>query len=170
MRYPILSVFLAMLLLCAMAACKPDGEKGGQNDNTVSMENLKQALIGKWSNIYMKVRVNQPAESMDSVMEADESNWEEVLKIKPIVTVYRANGTYGSEYRNLKDEVFFSSSGEWEIAGDTLIAKQITPKIATYKYHLVINKNGTAEFRCKLDWSQNGLEDDDYFGIQRKWE
>ncbi|MEO6521291.1 MAG: hypothetical protein ABIN91_06435 [Mucilaginibacter sp.] len=67
---------------------------------------LYQQFIGEWRNIYIKISM-PPATTAGTprIMEADSTNWEARLKIHPIRTHFNADGSYYSEYINLKDSI-----------------------------------------------------------------
>mgnify|MGYP001044086021 CR=1 FL=1 len=64
----------------------------------------ERRLIGTWANVSLLVTMKQ-LEMQDSVLEAKEGEWEKVLKMKPILTEFRADGTFTSEYTDLKEEL-----------------------------------------------------------------
>jgi len=100
-------------------------------------------------------------------MEADSSNWEQKLGIKPIRTHFKGDGTYYSEYLNLKDSVVRRPTGLWTLKGDSLTMTEQTPEKATYKFKLKIDKNiGT--FSGTIDFEGDGKADDEYYGKQKK--
>jgi hypothetical protein len=130
--------------------------------------NLSSELLGEWRNVSIRVTMNTANNSdSTSVFMADESNWEQKLRMKPIRTFYKEDGTYYSEYRNLSDSLFHKASGTWTVHADTLILNQQAPNPEMYKSKVAI-KDGLGEFTIQLDWDSDGNEDDLYFGVQRK--
>ncbi|HEX9653019.1 MAG TPA: hypothetical protein VGA99_04865 [bacterium] len=131
-------------------------------------ETLRHAMIGEWRNVSIHVTTNSVNNSDSSAaFAADESNWEEKLRMKPIRTFYLEDGTYYSEYHNLSDSLFHKASGTWSVRSDTLILNQQQPDVETYKSKVVL-KEDLGEFTILLDWDRDGTEDDLYFGVQRK--
>src|ERR1700759_3498737 len=82
--------------------------------NASAQSNLRRQLVGQWQNVYLKVRLNI-YDAKVAVMEADSSNWEARLGIKPIRTFFNSDNTYSSEYRNLKDSIVRVAAGTWEL-------------------------------------------------------
>lgn len=139
----------------------------GKKDET------RNLLTGTWQNTYMKIEMNSyKGKDTLSTLEVDESNWEKKMGIKPIITFFKANGTYSSEHRNLQDSIVYNPAGKWEIVGDTLYMRDTFPEAGlNYKYKLSISKQGdkvTAEFWGIEDFDQDGKKDDAYYGRQKK--
>ena len=129
-------------------------------------ENLKQALIGEWLNVSMTINMKSVNSSgQDSISEVPEGQWEAILGIKPIRTVFAEDGTFRSEYRNLSDSVVFISDGKWELHGDSLSMTEA----GSTNHYLTKVANGKAEFTGYIDWDQDGASDDLYFGVQKKF-
>jgi hypothetical protein len=125
---------------------------------------LAQALVGEWSNLELRITMNNGA---GPIMAADSSNWAERLGIKPIHTFFKADGSYYSEYRNLQDSLVRRPSGTWTVEGDSLIMQELRPQTAVYKFRLTIQKD-VATFTGLIDFDGDGLRNDLYFGRQRK--
>ena len=123
---------------------------------------LAEALTGEWYNLYVHVKLSNGAE-----MEADSTNWESRLQIKPIHTFFKADGSYHSIYRNLADSIVRQVAGTWDVEGDTLIMRQNTPTAEFMKLHVTIKK-GVATFKGMIDFDGDGKENDEYSGRQRK--
>lgn len=152
----------------------------GQNENskeeetkqTLTLESsieylseLEEAIVGKWENVSMIVKVHSFENSDTSfIVHITEDNWETKMNIKPIVTTIHPDGRYRSEYRNSFDSLIYAPIGTWMIDGDTLIMEDHQD---IYKYQIFVNDD-EAEFRNMVDWDKDGLADDEYFGIQRK--
>ena len=101
-------------------------------------------------------------------MEADSSNWEAKLKIKPIRTHFIEDGAYYSDYRNLKDSTVRRPTGAWSLKGDSLTMTQLTPDKSVLKLQLKIN-NDQATFHGFIDFDGEGVTNDEYFGVQKKF-
>lgn len=154
----LLFLFIALILF----SCR-------SNRVSSSGASLSQQLTGEWRNTYVKLTMNSFKNSDTSrVVEADENNWEHVLKSRTVRTFFRADGTYNSEHRDLKDSLFYNPAGHWHIVGDSLFMKDSFPqKGISYQYHLSI-KDKMATFRGLGDYDLDGRSDDEYFGVQRK--
>ena len=126
-------------------------------------------LIGEWQNTYIKVTMNSFNGITDSVriMEANSSNWEDVIKMKPISTFFDADGTYHSDHYSLNDTLLFSAMGTWYAVDDTLVLDQTTPNVGIYRFKTEVN-NGEATFSALVDFDEDGMIDDTYLGRQQK--
>jgi hypothetical protein len=100
----------------------------------------------------------------DSIFKVPEGQWENILKIKPILTTYYPEGRYESKYYNLMDSLLFTSEGNWELKGDSLYLKE-AGIITTYHVFLDLPK---ATFTGQLDWDQDGDSAEVYQGVQIK--
>ena len=130
-------------------------------------QDLAEQLVGEWRNVYLNIVVNKKGKTVD-VLTADSTNWEAKLKIHPVHTHFESNGTYYSEYFNLKDSLVRKTEGIWFIKGSKITINQLKPSKAVYKYELSINNN-YATFSGYIDFNEDGKEDDYYFGIQKKY-
>lgn len=128
---------------------------------------LTKQLVGEWRNRYVKVIMHNEKTGKATTMEADSATWEAKLHIKPIRTHFKNDGSYFSEYRNLKDSVVRIPSGLWSIKGDTLIMTELKPEKSVLKVHVKIEK-GLVTFHGMIDFDGEGKENDEYFGEQRK--
>ncbi|MBW4888316.1 hypothetical protein KXQ82_01255 [Mucilaginibacter sp. HMF5004] len=129
---------------------------------------LSAQLIGEWRNFYVKIKATSLKTGKVNIMEADSANWQTRLGIKPIRTYFKADGTYYSEYRNLKDSIFKAPSGTWFIKGDSVTMEQLKPAKTTLKMKLSI-ANNKATFNGMIDFDGDGVANDDYFGVQKKF-
>jgi hypothetical protein len=84
---------------------------------------LDSLLPGNWINEQILIVVNT-ANGTDSsyTISIKEDEWEQKLQQRPIITEYRADHTYRSEYRDLNDSLFRVSRGIWNTFGDTLLS------------------------------------------------
>ena len=107
-----------------------------------------------------------PADSV-STLEANEENWVEILGIKPIITTYSTDGTYVSEYRSPQDSVVGTSAGIW-VTNAGILTMTDGGSGGSYSYRFDI-KNDTATFIGIIDFDEDGIADDRYVGIQRRY-
>ncbi|MCR8557872.1 hypothetical protein KXD93_09480 [Mucilaginibacter sp. BJC16-A38] len=129
--------------------------------------NLTSQLIGEWRNVYVKITLHNKTKPVQT-MEADSTNWEARLGIKPIRTHFMEDGTYYSEYRNGKDSILRRPSGMWSIKGDSLTITQLKPDKSVLKVQVKIS-NDHATFSGLIDFDGEGVWNDEYFGIQKKF-
>lgn len=123
----------------------------------------KQNVIGIWENTSLNVTMKLD-NGTDSTMRVPEGSWEEVLKIKPIITTYNANGTFKSEYFSLDNKPMGTEEGTWRMRNDSLVLNSLGYDNA-YK---VIFDGDKAQFVSLLDWDQDGKVDDLYSGWQKR--
>lgn len=168
MRYLKAILLLSILFSCSTRTADSNDSSDKNQDVTsdAKIEDLKRALTGEWRNVSMKINITSLNNtSRDSVTDVPEGQWETILKIKPIRTNFKEDGTFRSEYRNLADSIVFVSEGTWLVTGDSL---SMTESGNTSSYFLLVS-NGRAEFTGYIDWDQDGEADDLYFGIQEKF-
>jgi len=157
---------ITLLLIAGFAVCfiaLTAASKTGRFTNI----DLKSQLIGEWRNVYVKVIIHNKTKPA-ATMEADSSNWEARLKIKPIRTHFIEDGTYYSDYRNLKDSTVRRPTGTWSLKGDSLTMTQLTPDKSVLTLQLKINKDH-ATFHGFIDFDGEGVSNDEYFGKQKKF-
>lgn len=158
--------YLLLSLLVAIAACestkKEEEDTKAKVDETA--ESLREALIGgEWRNLSMQVTIH--GDEKDSVISVPEGEWENILQIKPITTVFHDDGTYTSEYRTLEDSVFMTSQGTWMLTSDTLFMVER----GTGNGYKTSITGDIARFEGYLDWDEDGEADDHYIGKQKKY-
>ena len=129
---------------------------------------VSSQLIGEWRNVYVKIIIHKKGQPAATTMEADSTNWEARLGIKPIRTHFMENGTYYSEYRNKKDSLVRRPSGTWSVNGDSLTMTQLKPDQSLLKVKVKIN-NDHATFSGLIDFDGEGVWNDEYLGIQKKF-
>lgn len=147
-----------LLVLLTFAAFKgsAQNQSGGR---------LGKALTGEWYNIYVRIDVTDSGRQQ--VVEADSSNWEARLKIKPIHTRFYPDGSYTSVYHDLRDSIVMTKTGTWTLKGDTIIMTQQSPVQTSMRLRLSITGK-RATFTGLIDFNGDGKADDKYYGIQRK--
>lgn len=126
---------------------------------------LKDKLIGSWTNVDLKVSLNHHKVGDSAYQfEVPIGQWEAMLNIKPILTDFRDDGSYRSEYRTLEDSLIREIEGKWQFEQDSLIL--IEAGTATL-YHVEM-MDTLVIFTGWLDWDQDGEADDLYTGRQSK--
>lgn len=115
----------------------------------------KNEIVGRWTNLTLAVTMNR-YEQEDSILRANEENWEQVLRMKPIVSIFNKDGTFAAEYSDLKGQLAKTVTGTWDVRNDSLIVWRKGKKERAY--HFTINNNRVT-FRANLDWDEDGLPD-----------
>jgi len=126
-------------------------------------------LVGLWENTLLKVDIKslQSIEGKDSTLLVKQSNWEKILKIKPIQTIYELDSTWQSNYFSLEGKLISSTAGEWWIKGDTLWMQTLDPK-DELNFYIFSLKGDQATFKTTVDWDSDGMADDLYYGEQER--
>lgn len=153
-------VILVLLFFIVLAACET--KKTETTEDKSDIREVSELLIGQWHNLEIEVVIKR--EKGDSVAVVPYGKWEEILKIKPIVTSFNPDSTFVSEYRSLDDEIMMTSYGTWFVKGDSLIMSQD----GTDNAYFTQIKNDTVSFSGYIDWDQDGEADDFYTGTQIK--
>ena len=160
-------ILLIILLVAGLAAKNENATAQPATKDQQGKDQLTKALIGEWFNRYVRIDIVGPA-GEKKTMEADSTNWEQRLGIKPIHTFFQQDGSYYSEYRDLKDSLVRKTAGQWAVtAGDTLIMWEKQPEQETLKLKLKI-EDRTATFSGLIDFDGQGVANDAYYGIQEK--
>lgn len=154
-----------LFAIFGLTACTNDEGASDQtitDSDTVSQEGLDKKLIGSWKNTALKVKINT-ALNGDSTgyIDVDESNWERVLKTKPMTTTFTEDGTYSLQYVNMSDSAIIASSGTWYVLNDSLFLNQKQPDVTHFQYKVDLGNN-TAKLTGLVDWEGDGEVDDEY--------
>ncbi|RJE71573.1 hypothetical protein [Reichenbachiella sp. MSK19-1] len=148
------NLFICLILF---TACTTDKKEQSQSSDL----KIEQNLIGTWTNVSLLVTMKR-LEKQDSVLRANEGEWEQVLKIKPIETTFHADSTFESEYYTLDGQKMNTTYGQWWIQNDSLV--MLTESGKTF-YDFEYNGD-RVRFRSTLDWDGDGIADDEYDGVQ----
>ncbi len=154
------------ILTCSLSillSCQNDQDSNPSENSTTAL--AKEDLVGTWETKYFKVMVIT-ADGADStyIFEVSEEYWEDRFQVKPVRTYFEPDNTYRTEYRGLNDSLVSVTRGMYNVFGDTLML--IEPE-ATYQYRVLL-KEGQAHWRATIDWDGDGVEDDEYYSIQRR--
>lgn len=123
-------------------------------------------LEGEWTNVSLSLHQKTVNNSQkDSTLIIEEGQWDSLLRMKPIRTTYKNNGTYISRYYNLNDSLLFESEGKWHFLGDSLYLSS-DEGLTVYYFQVLSEKR--AGFNATLDWDNDGESDDIYDGVQQK--
>lgn len=168
MRILLLNIILFTAYSCASGQKEKQAVVVAEEDTLAEesyVSQLEQDLVGVWVNESMRVWVRSYNHSDTSfIVDINEENWDLKMTIKPITTTIYADGTYISEFRNSFDSLMYRPEGRWFLDGDSLMMQD---RQASYKYQVFVDGN-RAEFKSILDWDDDGIPDDEYFGVQRK--
>ncbi len=146
-----LSAIAIFILNVAITSCNSSGSK--------------QSLIGTWENVSLTVGIEtQNGSNSSSQLIVNKGEWEKIMKIQPIKTTYLPDGKFTSSYYALDGSPLGKEEGKWFIRNDSLILESTN---YSNSYALKF-KGNTAQFISKLDWDQDGENDDLYDGWQRK--
>lgn len=124
-------------------------------------------LVGKWSNMSIRLEMNRKHGEPTSIYEVDSARWEEELKIRFIETSFNSDETFSSPHFNLRDSLILDQKGNWTADDNEIVMITTTPFADTTACKFVVIE-GVAKFECWVDWDQDGEKDDLYKGQQRK--
>ncbi len=127
---------------------------------TENAETKPEDIIGTWSNLSMKITYLDS----DSIFDVPEGRWEEILKIKPILTTYSKDSTFISEYFKLDGSPLFTSEGTWFLKQDSLYLES-EGTLTAYRFTM---EDDIGQFVGILDWDSDGSENEHYLGRQKK--
>lgn len=161
----------AVLMLALIYSCSNNStstEGANATDSTTAAPALDKQILGAWNNTLLKVKINT-ALNGDSTgyIDVDESNWERVLKTKPMSTYFNEDGTYRLEYKGIKDSVVVASAGTWYVVNDSIFMNQKQPDATFFQYQVTV-KDNIATLSGLVDWEGDGKVDDEYTGTLKK--
>lgn len=130
--------------------------------------NNESPLHGEWRNISLSVELDKKHGEPSEVFKVDEMNWEDKLKIRPIRTYFRSDGTFNSEHYNLNDSLIMNPKGTWTATDKEVIMITTSPFYDTTTCTYAI-KDDVVSFGCWVDWDEDGEKDDWYLGTQKKF-
>jgi len=126
-----------------------------------AFQSPKPSLIGTWKNTSLTVTMKLD-NGQDSVLQVPEGKWEQVLKMKPIMTTFEEDGRFKSEYYGLYGNHLGTEAGTWVMRCDSLILNSSGYDNA---YH-VSYEGDKSRFVSLLDFDKDGKKDDLYEGWQ----
>ncbi|NUO01643.1 MAG: hypothetical protein HUU01_13635 [Saprospiraceae bacterium] len=133
-----------------------------------SSKPLDKRFIGEWRNESMRVEcATFRGSDTTFVLDVPAGQWEARMRMQPIRTTYKADGSYVSEYRTLSDSVSLRREGRWTANGKRLILNETQPDKREYVNEYTISGK-RASFSSTLDFDGDGRNDDQYQGVQRK--
>lgn len=164
---------LLIFIVFALISCSEQGtEKGNTAPNTptkIGDSELVNALVGTWESVSLEITMpSWDGGDSTGYITADASNWEEVMQIKPVKTVFESDYTYYAEYYDLNGQLIRRPSGTWEVRGNQLTYKEEVPVMATFYQQVEKISDTQFRFTFQMDYDQDGLEDDRGIGISRK--
>jgi hypothetical protein len=155
-----------------MACNQPEGKKAAQSSKKnapIADTELVKALVGTWESISLQITMpSWNGSDSTGYVTADESNWETIMQLKPVTTVFNSDHTYYAEYYDLNGQLVNRPSGTWEIRGNTLTYKEEVPVPMTFFQQVEKINETDYRFIFQMDYDQDGREDDQGVGISRK--
>ncbi len=133
-----------------------------------SSKPLDKRFFGEWRNESMRVEcATYRGSDSTFVIDVPAGQWEAKMRMQPIRTTYKADGSYVSEYRTLSDSISLRRKGTWTANGKRLILRETEPDSREYVNEYSISGK-RARFSSTLDFDSDGKTDDLYEGVQRK--
>jgi hypothetical protein len=127
-------------------------------------------VIGTWQSAFLFIESADIPEGEPGweYFVATPGNWERSTGFRSIRTTYKADGTFSAEYRDRKDSVFVTATGEWHTAGDSLYFFQWAPDTFSAAYQFGVVED-TLLFSGIVDWERDGLRNDKVTMKQLRW-
>lgn len=127
-------------------------------------------IVGTWQSSYLFIESADIPEGQPGweYFVATPGNWERAMGFRSIRTSYKADGTFRAEYRDRKDSVFVTASGEWKTVGDSLYFYQWAPDTFRATYHFAV-ADDTLKFNGIVDWERDGNRNDKVTMKQLRW-
>lgn len=154
-----------LFTLILLAGCTND-EAGKTEGADPPAVDLKTVLPGTWEKIGLVVDI-QSFDNQDTsfTVELREEDWIRSTQSLPTRTYFDVNNNYRQVFRALNGDTISVSRGMWNTFSDTLL---LVEPDTSYQFILTLNENGNLEFRRKIDWDGDGIEDDDYLERHRR--
>lgn len=155
--------------MLSFVACKNDEGKTDPPAEDPKEEGMSMAdIAGEWVSQSISVKVNSLAGGeTDTLIEADESTYPDVLGIKANYSVLNADGTYEDTYILLNDSIE-TGSGTWSLGEGTITFSQEVPNNRVHTYKMEIDAEGIMNVNGKVDFDTDGEQDDDFSGKSYK--
>ena len=163
------NLYLLSFVILLAVSCNPPEKNSSESSDSLNVQaevsepSLKEALLGEWRNYSLNITIAK--ETGDSIVTISQSDWENILQIKPVRTTFSNDSSFSSEYRNLSDSVIMINSGVWFIKNDSLV---YMTRGKSFVYDVEISGD-TATFTGYTDWDEDGEVDDLYDGKQIKY-
>ncbi|MCU0453876.1 MAG: hypothetical protein MUE68_09465 [Bacteroidetes bacterium] len=127
-------------------------------------------LVGTWQSSFLFIESADIKEGEPGweYFVATPSSWERVTNMKPLRTVYNADGTFSADYRNLQDSLLARATGTWHTVRDSLYYFQSAPDTfrAVYQFSVV---GDSLNFSGIVDWERDGKRNDKVTMTQLRW-
>lgn len=164
-----------LFLICFLSlstlfiACKNDDN--GKTDPVDPPEEKALTMAdvaGEWVSAGIKVQINGlNGTDTDTIIEATEDTYPEVLGIKANFSVLNADGTYEDTYI-LPNDSIETGNGTWSLGDGTITFSQVVPNERVHTYQLMFDDEGTMMVSGKVDFDADGEQDDDFSGESYK--
>jgi hypothetical protein len=154
------------IVILSFFACQNNNNNGETANQTAT-----EKMVGEWDSYSVLIKVKSMKQTGgDSVVNIpNPAAFAQITGNKPIHTIYRADGSYTAEYRNLKDSILFVNLGEWKMLNDSILQlNQQDPFPETSEFGVRFMKDGAMFSRAAYDYDRDGAKDDSFLGMQTK--
>lgn len=156
---------VAGILMFLLTGC---GGKTSKEYHHALSFSAESKLIGVWEKVWIKVDLcTDDKQDEPGILEVNENNWEEEMKMRPVKMIFREDHTYRMEHRDLNDSLVQVFEGHWEMTGDSLFMEQTNPEWVSFSYRLDLDHR-KASLSTLIDWDGNGIKDIAFYGLVRK--
>lgn len=169
-----------MIRLCTLilasffliACTQPQADKAPQTSKSkpaLADTELVKTMVGTWQSVSLEITMpSWNGADSTGFISADESNWADVMQVRPVTTVFNSDHTYYAEYFDLQGKLLNRPSGTWEVRGKRLTYKEEVPIPMTFTQEVERLTDTEYKFIFQMDYDQDGLEDDRGIGVSRK--
>ena len=166
---PHLFLICILSLSVLLVACKNDTESKTDPVDPPEEKALTMAdIAGEWVSAGISVKVNSlnGAEG-DTLIEATEDTYPDVLGINANFSILNADGTYEDVYV-LPNDSIERGNGTWSLGDGTITFSQEVPNNRVHTYQMMIDDEGNMQVNGKVDFDADGEQDDDFSGTSYK--
>jgi len=156
-----------MMMVAFLFSCTQSPLPAPEENSEVSSD-LKNSLVGMWQAYDIIVGIDTIHNSGNSaLLEVNNNDWRDKLKLRPIQTIFNANNTYVSAYCTDEGRLIRVTSGKWDMKKNQLNIHQLFPNDKEMNYRIELSA-GVAQLRSKLDFDGDGKSDDMYYCQMKK--
>jgi hypothetical protein len=151
------------MILFIFFSCSRTPVPPPEMDTTSTDNGLKNSLVGMWQSDALVVGIDTINNSENSViLEVTKDQWTEKLRMQPIQTIFNSNNTYITAYTSSDGKLIKMTAGKWNMGKNQLKIHQLFPEERQMNYRIDFTA-GCAELRSRLDFDNDGKEDDLFY-------
>ncbi|MEM6345968.1 MAG: hypothetical protein AAF927_18890 [Bacteroidota bacterium] len=164
---PHLFLICFLSLATLLIACKQEPEDKAEDppeEKALTMADI----AGEWVSSAIRVEIKSlNGTEQDTIIEASEDTYPDVLGIKANFSVLNADGTYEDVYV-LPNDSIERGNGTWSLGEGTITFTQVVPNDRVHTYQMMLDEQGNMKVSGKVDFDADGEQDDDFSGTSYK--